>query len=83
MQAVESLTKVSEFLLNSEDSFVPLLRRLTTGDYNSTRIAAAPLFATVYSRVSEAYKTEMRQYGTIPMLQSLPFGRVSTIATAK
>ena len=59
-QAVESLNKVAVVLPNAEETFVPLLRRLAAGDYNSTRIAAAPLFATVYKRVSDASKTEMR-----------------------
>lgn len=69
-QAVESLTKVSEALPKAEDAFVPLLRRLATGDYNSTRIASAPLFATVYTRVGEASKAEMRQYAPTPPRRS-------------
>lgn len=44
----------------SEDKLVPLIRRLATGDYNSTHIAAAPLFATVYPSVSAASQAEMR-----------------------
>ena len=60
-QAVESLIKVAEVIPNVEEAFVPLIRRLATGDYNSHRIAAAPLFATVYKRVSESSKAEMRR----------------------
>ncbi|EKX34071.1 hypothetical protein GUITHDRAFT_160260 [Guillardia theta CCMP2712] len=60
-KAVESLIKVAEVIPNVEEAFVPLIRRLATGDYNSHRIAAAPLFATVYKRVSESSKAEMRR----------------------
>jgi serine/threonine-protein phosphatase 2A regulatory subunit A len=40
---------------------IPLIRRLAVGDYNSTRIASAPLFSLVYKGVSEAARGELRQ----------------------
>ena len=70
---------MSEALPKAEDAFVPLLRRLATGDYNSTRIASAPLFATVYTRVGEASKAEMRQYA--PPLSPPPSRRDSPLVT--
>lgn len=55
------MKKVMEVMgTGSEDKLVPLIRRLATGDYNSTHIAAAPLFATVYPSVSAASQAEMR-----------------------
>ena len=59
-KAVESLNAVAAVLPNLEPNMVPLIRRLAVGDYNSTRIASAPLFALVYPRVSEASKAELR-----------------------
>ena len=53
-QAVESLKKVAECITNAEEGLVPLLRRLAEGDYNSTRIASAPLFASIYPKISES-----------------------------
>ena len=60
-KAVESLNAIAAVLPNLEPYMVPLIRRLAVGDYNSTRIASAPLFALVYKRVSDASKAEMRQ----------------------
>ena len=47
-KAVESLNTISAVLPDLEPNMVPLIRRLAVGDYNSTRIASAPLFALVY-----------------------------------
>lgn len=41
---------------------LPLLRRMCTGDYSTTRIAAAPLFAFVYSQMPSPAQAEMRGY---------------------
>jgi len=60
-KAVESLTAIAAVLPNLEPHLVPLIRRLAVGDYNSTRIASAPLFAIAYKRVSDESKKELRQ----------------------
>jgi hypothetical protein len=59
-KAAESLNAIAAVLPNLEPNMVALITRLAVGDYNSTRIASAPLFAIVYPRVSEASKTELR-----------------------
>ena len=52
--------KVAECITSAEERLVPLLRILAQGEYNATRIAAAPLFASIYPKVSEASKTQLR-----------------------
>jgi serine/threonine-protein phosphatase 2A regulatory subunit A len=46
--------------------FVPLLRRLATRDWFTSRISACALFATAYPRVPKATKAEFRgMYGNL------------------
>eukprot|EP00283_Hemiselmis_rufescens_P004632 CAMPEP_0173421322 /NCGR_PEP_ID=MMETSP1357-20121228/2477_1 /TAXON_ID=77926 /ORGANISM="Hemiselmis rufescens, Strain PCC563" /LENGTH=587 /DNA_ID=CAMNT_0014384227 /DNA_START=49 /DNA_END=1812 /DNA_ORIENTATION=- len=59
-KAVESVKKVIESMAGAEERLVPLLKRLATGDYNSTHIASAPLFSAIYPSVSAGSQGEMR-----------------------
>eukprot|EP00798_Chlamydomonas_sp_ICE-L_P012215 gene12215-15346_t len=65
-KAVESLCKVGAQLPDASlnDQFAPLLKRLATGEWFTTRVSAAGLFSTCYARASPALKVELRQMYT-------------------
>ncbi|KAH8925121.1 ARM repeat-containing protein [Atractiella rhizophila] len=44
-----------------EENYLPLLRRLSTGDWFTSRMSATSLYRVAYSRVGENIKTEMRR----------------------
>eukprot|EP00798_Chlamydomonas_sp_ICE-L_P031361 gene31361-6522_t len=62
-KSVESLCKVGALLPDStlNEQFTPLLKRLANGEWFTTRVSAAGLFATAYPRASPAVKVELRQ----------------------
>lgn len=64
MKAVESLNKIAEVLPNGvfEESFYQLVLRLGGGDWFTSRISSAGLFAVAYSRVNNDMKKELRKY---------------------
>jgi serine/threonine-protein phosphatase 2A regulatory subunit A len=61
-KAVESLRLISEQHSPSdlETYFVPLLRRLASGDWFTSRTSACGLFSVAYSKVSHNVKGELR-----------------------
>jgi len=63
-KAVESVVKVAEQLPNEaiEAHLVPLVRRLSGGDWFTPRTSACGIFAHTYPRVSTAIQTELRAY---------------------
>ncbi|CAM0137626.1 unnamed protein product [Umbelopsis sp. WA50703] len=61
--AVESLCKTAELLSEQqlEDYYVPLVKRLSSGDWFTSRTSAAGLFAASYSKMSKETLDEMRK----------------------
>jgi serine/threonine-protein phosphatase 2A regulatory subunit A len=61
--AVESLCKTAELLSEQqmEDYFVPLVKRLSSGDWFTSRTSAAGLFAAGCSKLSPSVLDEMRK----------------------
>lgn len=51
---------------NTGDVFVPLVKKLTEGDWFTSRVSACSLFAAVYQKLTEAgRKKELREYVAI------------------
>lgn len=63
-KAVESLRLISaqHSPADLEAHFVPLVQRLATGDWFTSRTSACGLFSVCYSRVSPTVKAEQRNY---------------------
>jgi serine/threonine-protein phosphatase 2A regulatory subunit A len=61
--AVESLCKTAELLSEQqmEDYYVPLVKRLSSGDWFTSRTSAAGLFAAGCSKLSPSVLDEMRK----------------------
>lgn len=61
-KAVESLRLISEqhSPTDLETYFIPLLKRLASGDWFTSRTSACGLFSVAYSKVSPAVKAELR-----------------------
>lgn len=63
LQAVASLQKVAAVVPNAGDVFVPLVKKLTEGDWFTSRVSACSLFAAVYEKLTDAArKKELREY---------------------
>ncbi|KIJ25742.1 hypothetical protein M422DRAFT_62197 [Sphaerobolus stellatus SS14] len=62
-KATESITKISSILSPAqvEEYYLPLLRRLSKGEWFTSRTSAASLYAPVYEVVSDVHKEEMRK----------------------
>ncbi|XP_050035276.1 uncharacterized protein Pp2A-29B isoform X2 [Dermacentor andersoni] len=63
-KAVESLRAISQqhSAADLEQYFVPLVKRLASGDWFTSRTSACGLFAVCYPRVSPAVKAELRSH---------------------
>lgn len=62
-KAVESLRKISQehSPVDLEVHFEPLVKRLASGDWFTSRTSACGLFSVCYPRVSSTVKAEIRQ----------------------
>ncbi|MCO5549546.1 hypothetical protein L7F22_003018 [Adiantum nelumboides] len=62
-KASESITKIAEVLSKPqiEEHYFPLLRRLSGGDWFTSRTSSTSLFAAVYAKVSPALQDELRK----------------------
>lgn len=62
-QAAESITKVASVLSQAqiEQFYVPLVKRLSTGEWFTSRTSSAALYPTVYPRVSPPVQDELRK----------------------
>lgn len=70
-RAVESLQKVAAVVPNAGDVFVPLMKKLTEGDWFTSRVSACSLFASVYPKLADAgRKKELREYVPLPSMSS-------------
>jgi hypothetical protein len=63
LQAAESITKVAAVLTPKqiEQYYIPLLNRLSHGEWFTSRTSSAALYAPVYSNVSAAIQEELRK----------------------
>jgi serine/threonine-protein phosphatase 2A regulatory subunit A len=63
MQAAESINKMVVLLSQSDidTHFIPLLKRLSQGDWFTSRTSACALYATAYPRASPSAQSEMRK----------------------
>lgn len=63
LQAAESITKVAAVLSQSqiEQYYIPLLKRLSQGEWFTSRTSSAALYPAVYANVSPAIQDELRK----------------------
>lgn len=63
LQGTDSLTKVAKVLSQAqiEQYYIPLVQRLSRGDWFTLRTSACALYAPVYDRVDPAIQDEMRK----------------------
>jgi serine/threonine-protein phosphatase 2A regulatory subunit A len=63
LQAAESITKIAAVLTSQqiEQYYIPLVNRLSHGDWFTSRTSSAALYAPVYSKVSPAIQEELRK----------------------
>jgi serine/threonine-protein phosphatase 2A regulatory subunit A len=63
IQAAESITKVAAVLSQSqlEEHYIPLLKRLSQGDWFTSRTSASALYPAVYAKVSPAVQDDLRK----------------------
>ncbi|KAI8848938.1 armadillo-type protein [Chytridium lagenaria] len=67
-KAVESIAKISQSLRQSqvEEFFVPMVKRLSVGDWFTSRVSACGLYAPVYGLATPATQDELRRlYGQL------------------
>ncbi len=63
LQAAESITKIAAVLTAQqiEQHYIPLLNRLSHGEWFTSRTSSAALYAPVYPKVSPAVQEELRK----------------------
>lgn len=87
-KAVDSLRQIADKHSTTalEEYFVPLLKRLASGDWFTSRTSACGLFSVSYARVSPATKTELRSLfknlcrDDTPMVRRAAASRLGEIA---
>eukprot|EP01121_Diplochlamys_sp_Union-15-3_P005995 TRINITY_DN1639_c0_g1_i1.p1 TRINITY_DN1639_c0_g1~~TRINITY_DN1639_c0_g1_i1.p1 ORF type:complete len:592 (-),score=100.03 TRINITY_DN1639_c0_g1_i1:25-1800(-) len=84
-KAVEALCKCAEAMLpkNFETSFFPLVKRLSTGDWFSSKTSACGLFHVAYPKAEEATKKELRSLYHALCHDQTPMVRRSAAANLK
>ena len=62
-QAAESITKVAAVLSSAhiEEHYIPLLKRLSQGEWFTSRTSSAALFAAVYPKVAPSVQEDLRK----------------------
>jgi serine/threonine-protein phosphatase 2A regulatory subunit A len=62
-KAAESINKISPLLTVAqiEEHYLPLLRRLSEGEWFTARTSSTALYASIYTRATEAAREEMRR----------------------
>lgn len=65
-QATESINKIAAVISPAqiEEFYVPLLKRLSTGEWFTSRTSAAALYASVYPKASAGTQDELRKLYT-------------------
>jgi hypothetical protein len=76
-QATESATKIAGVLPDAhlETYFVPLVKRLTQGEWFTSRTSSASLYSPIYERVSRQIKDELRRGFTVLANDDTPMVR--------
>ena len=66
MQASESITKIAEVLSQPqvEEHYIPLLRRLSGGDWFTSRTSATSLYSAIYEKVQSSTQDDLRKMFT-------------------
>lgn len=64
-QAVESIAKIAQVLNKEqiEHFYLPMTKRLSSGDWFTSRTSACSMFSPIYSRSSAIIQEELRKYG--------------------
>ncbi len=86
LQSVESLCKIAEILPEEHfiSDFVPLVKRLATGDWFTARTSACGLFAKAYVRLTdEKTKAELRELFAKLTEDETPMARRSAASAMK
>jgi serine/threonine-protein phosphatase 2A regulatory subunit A len=62
-KAAESVTKIAAVLSTAqiEEHYIPLLKRLSTAEWFTSRTSSAALYSAVYDRVSSAIQDDLRK----------------------
>lgn len=62
-KAAESITKIAEVLSEAqvEEHYIPLVRRLSGGDWFTSRTSSTALFAAVYPKVNSTIQEDLRK----------------------
>lgn len=61
-KATESINSIVTLMTDATETMVPLLKRLTEGDWFTSRVSACALFAVAYSRVKmPAHRAQLRE----------------------
>jgi serine/threonine-protein phosphatase 2A regulatory subunit A len=62
-KAAESISKVAEVLSTAqiEEYYIPLIKRLSQGEWFTSRTSSAALYSPVYPKVSPAVQEELRK----------------------
>nr|XP_022324532.1 serine/threonine-protein phosphatase 2A 65 kDa regulatory subunit A alpha isoform-like [Crassostrea virginica] len=89
-KAVDSLRNIAtqHSPADLENHFVPLVKRLSAGDWFTSRTSACGLFAVCYPRVSSSVKAELRQHfrnlggDDTPMVRRAAAGKLGDFAKA-
>src|SRR5207253_2642711 len=87
-KAVDSLRAISQqhSAADLETYFVPLVKRLATGDWFTSRTSACGLFSVCYERVSATVKQELRDsfrnlcQDDTPMVRRAAAGKLGEVA---
>lgn len=63
IQAAESITKVAAVLSQAqiEEYYIPLLKRLSQGEWFTSRTSSAALYPAVYAKVSPGVQDDLRK----------------------
>ncbi|RHY41816.1 hypothetical protein DYB34_009240 [Aphanomyces astaci] len=61
-KAVASINKVLDVVTDAAELALPLIKRLTEGDWFTSRVSACWIFPVAYSKVDPANKKELREY---------------------
>ncbi|CAK4081777.1 unnamed protein product [Aphanomyces euteiches] len=63
-KAVASINKVLDVITDAAELALPLIKRLTEGDWFTSRVSACWIFPVAYSKVDPANKKELRDFFT-------------------
>ncbi|KNZ79549.1 Protein phosphatase PP2A regulatory subunit A, partial [Termitomyces sp. J132] len=76
-KAAESITKIAAVLSQAqlEDHYIPLVKRLSLGEWFTSRTSSAALYSAVYAKVSSATQDDLRKSFTALSVDDTPMVR--------